>query len=54
MAWAILVTAALFEVGVRLKYTDGFTRLWPSVWTVAALIASVAPLAVAAPTKLVS
>ena len=52
MAWAILVTAALFEVGwaIGLKYTEGFTRLWPSVWTVVALIASVGLLAVAART----
>ena len=52
MAWAILVTAALFEVGwaIGLKYTEGFTRLWPSVWTVVALIASVGLLAIAART----
>ena len=52
MAWAILVTAALFEVGwaIGLKYTEGFTKLWPSVWTAVALIASVALLAVAART----
>ena len=52
MAWALLVTAAMFEVGwaIGLKYTDGFTRLWPSLWTVAALVASVALLAVAART----
>src|SRR5262245_34472709 len=52
MAWAILVTAAMFEVGwaIGLKYTDGFTRLWPSVWTVAALTARLARLAVAART----
>jgi quaternary ammonium compound-resistance protein SugE len=50
MAWAILLIAAVFEVGwaVGLKYSNGFTRLWPSVWTVAALILSVALLASAA------
>jgi quaternary ammonium compound-resistance protein SugE len=39
MAWLILVLAGLMEVGwaVGLKYTEGFTRFWPSVWTVAAL-----------------
>ncbi|MEM1189120.1 MAG: quaternary ammonium compound efflux SMR transporter SugE [Pseudomonadota bacterium] len=33
MAWAILFAAGCFEVvwAVTLKYTDGFTRLWPSV-----------------------
>jgi quaternary ammonium compound-resistance protein SugE len=43
MAWIILVVAGLFEVcwAVGLKYTEGFTRLWPSVGTVAAMIVSV-------------
>ena len=43
MAWTLLVIAGLFEVGwaIGLKYTDGFTRLWPSLWTVAAMIVSV-------------
>ena len=52
MAWAILVVAALFEIGwaIGLKYTEGFTRLWPSLWTIAALIVSVALLAYAART----
>lgn len=46
MAWMILFVAGLFEVGwaVGLKYTEGFTRLWPSVWTAIALIASMALL----------
>jgi quaternary ammonium compound-resistance protein SugE len=52
MAWLTLFVAALFEVGwaVGLKYTDGFTRFWPSLWTLAALVASVGLLAVAART----
>lgn len=52
MAWLILLVAALFEVGwaVGLKYTNGFTRLWPTVWTLAALAASMALLAAAART----
>ena len=52
MAWIVLVVAALFEIGwaVGLKYTDGFTRLWPSVWTIVALAVSVGLLAVAART----
>lgn len=46
MNWFILIVAGLFEVGwaVGLKYTEGFTRLWPSVGTVAAMIVSVALL----------
>jgi len=33
MAWILLVTAGLFEIvwAVALKYSEGFTRLWPSV-----------------------
>lgn len=43
MAWVILFIAGLFEVvwAIGLKYTDGFTKLWPSVGTVAAMVASV-------------
>lgn len=43
MAWAVLVVAGLFEVAwaIGLKYTDSFTRFWPSVGTVAAMVASV-------------
>jgi quaternary ammonium compound-resistance protein SugE len=50
MAWLILVVAALFETGwaIGLKYSDGFTRPWPSLWTAAALMVSVGLLAVAA------
>ena len=42
MAWAILVLAGLFEVGwaIGLKYTDGFTRLLPSLWTGASMLIS--------------
>jgi quaternary ammonium compound-resistance protein SugE len=44
MAWFSLFVAGLFEIGwaIGLKYTDGFTRLWPTVWTVAAMIVSLA------------
>lgn len=47
MAWLYLAIAGLFEVGwaIGLKYTDGFTRLWPSVYTVAAMIISLLFLA---------
>jgi quaternary ammonium compound-resistance protein SugE len=39
MAWVILVIAGLFEVGwaIGLKYTEGFTRPLPTLWTVAAM-----------------
>ena len=49
MAWTLLVVAGLFEVGwaIGLKYTEGFTRLWPSVWTVAAMIVSIVLLGLA-------
>jgi quaternary ammonium compound-resistance protein SugE len=49
MAWAYLVLAGLLEVGwaVGLKYTEGFTRLRPTVFTVAALAGSMALLALA-------
>ncbi len=42
MAWVYLLIAGVLEVGwaVGLKYTDGFKRLWPSVWTLAAMFAS--------------
>ena len=47
MAWTLLLLAALLEVGwaVGLKYTHGFTRLWPSVWTGLAMLFSMALLA---------
>ena len=43
MAWIVLAVAGLFEVAwaIGLKYTEGFSRLWPSVGTVAAMVASV-------------
>lgn len=42
MNWVILVIAGLFEVGwaIGLRYTEGFTRVWPSLWTAAAMIVS--------------
>ena len=42
MAWIYLVVAGLFECGwaIGLKYTEGFTRLVPSLLTVAAMIIS--------------
>jgi quaternary ammonium compound-resistance protein SugE len=49
MAWVILVLAGLFEVGwaIGLKYTEGFTRLWPTIWTVLAMIISLWLLGIA-------
>jgi|SRR5688500_3488289 quaternary ammonium compound-resistance protein SugE len=49
MAWIYLVIAALFEIGwaIGLKYSDGFTRLWPSLWTAVSMALSVVLLGVA-------
>lgn len=49
MAWVILVVAGLFEVGwaIGMKYTEGFSRLWPTIWTVLAMIISVWLLGIA-------
>lgn len=49
MAWVILFVAGLFEVGwaIGLKYTESFTRLWPSVGTVIAMVMSMWLLGVA-------
>ena len=49
MHWALLALAGLFEIGwaVGLKYTDGFTRAWPSLFTFLAMLVSVALLGVA-------
>ncbi len=50
MAWVYLVFAGLLEVcwAIGLKYTEGFTRLWPSVFTLITLAASMYLLAKAA------
>ena len=49
MPWAILVLAGLFEIGwaIGLKYTDGFTRLWPTLGTVASMAVSLGLLGIA-------
>ena len=49
MAWLILLVAGLLEIcwAVGLKYTEGFTRLWPSAITAGAMVASVYFLALA-------
>lgn len=43
MAWLYLTVAGLLEVAwaIGLKYTDGFTRVWPSLGTVLAMVLSV-------------
>ncbi|MCL4765881.1 MAG: quaternary ammonium compound efflux SMR transporter SugE [Hyphomicrobiaceae bacterium] len=52
MAWVLLLVAAALEIcwAVGLKYTHGFTRLWPSVLTILAMVASMYLLALAART----
>lgn len=42
MSWVILFIAGLLEVGwaIGLKYTDGFTKPWPTIGTVISLVAS--------------
>jgi quaternary ammonium compound-resistance protein SugE len=47
MAWTLLLLAAILEVGwaVGLKYTYGFTKLWPSIWTIVAMVLSLSLLA---------
>ncbi|MFO1317921.1 MAG: quaternary ammonium compound efflux SMR transporter SugE [Burkholderiales bacterium] len=49
MPWLLLFLAGLFEVGwaIGLKYTDGFTRPWPTAGTVVAMVASVVLLGIA-------
>jgi quaternary ammonium compound-resistance protein SugE len=49
MPWTLLFFAGLFEVAwaIGLKYTDGFSKLVPSVLTVAAMIASIVLLGLA-------
>jgi quaternary ammonium compound-resistance protein SugE len=49
MAWTLLLVAGLLEIGwaIGLKYTDGFTRLVPSVLTLIAMTASIVFLALA-------
>jgi quaternary ammonium compound-resistance protein SugE len=49
MAWILLLIAGLLEVGwaIGLKYTEGFTRPWPSVLTLAAMAGSVVLLGIA-------
>jgi quaternary ammonium compound-resistance protein SugE len=49
MAWIVLLLAGVLEIGwaVGLKYTDGFSRLWPSVATIGAMVVSLLLLGLA-------
>jgi quaternary ammonium compound-resistance protein SugE len=49
MAWVVLFVAGLFEIGwaVGLKYTEGFTRFWPTVGSAASMLISLGLLGVA-------
>jgi quaternary ammonium compound-resistance protein SugE len=49
MKWFILILAGILEIGwaVGLKYTQGFTRLWPSIGTIGAMVVSLALLGIA-------
>lgn len=49
MSWFILFIAGLLEIGwaIGLKYTEGFTRLWPTAGTVISLVASFVLLGIA-------
>lgn len=52
MAWILLIVAGLLETGwaIGLKYTDGFTKFWPSVFTIAGIVVSMVLLSIAART----
>ncbi len=56
MSWILLVLAGLLEIiwAIGLKYTDGFTRLWPTLATVSAMLISLALLGIAMKTLPVS
>lgn len=49
MAWVVLFVAGLFEIGwaVGLKYTEGFTRFWPTVLSAASMLVSLGLLGIA-------
>ena len=49
MSWSILFLAGLFEIAwaIGLKYTEGYTKLWPTIFTVAGMVVSVWLLGIA-------
>jgi quaternary ammonium compound-resistance protein SugE len=52
MAWTLLIIAGILEAGwaIGLKYTDGFTKLVPSVLTIIGIVVSLVLLSIAART----
>jgi quaternary ammonium compound-resistance protein SugE len=52
MGWILLMIAGAFEIvgATGLRYTNGFTRLWPTVFTLAAFAASMGALAISTKT----
>ncbi|MEU5975105.1 multidrug efflux SMR transporter [Streptomyces sp. NPDC047315] len=52
MAWVLLIVAGILEVGwsIGMKFTEGFTKLWPSVFTGLGIVASMILLAQATKT----
>jgi quaternary ammonium compound-resistance protein SugE len=52
MPWVLLVVAGLLETAwaIGLKYSEGFTRLWPSIFTAAGIVVSLYLLSIAART----
>jgi quaternary ammonium compound-resistance protein SugE len=50
MAWILLIVAWIIETGwaIGLKYSDGFTKFWPSVLTILGIVVSMLMLSVAA------
>ncbi|MFD9303063.1 DMT family transporter [Streptomyces sp. NPDC060048] len=52
MAWILLIIAGVIEVGwsIGMKFTEGFTRLWPSIFTGAGIVASMVLLSLAVKT----
>jgi quaternary ammonium compound-resistance protein SugE len=52
MAWLMLLVAGILEVGwaVGLKYTEGFTKLWATLGTIAAMVVSITLLGLAVKT----
>lgn len=52
MAWWWLIVAGLIEAGwaIGLKFTDGFTKFWPSLFTIVGIVTSMVLLSIAART----
>ena len=52
MAWWLLIVAGLIEAGwaIGLKFTDGFTKFWPSLFTIVGIVTSMVLLSISART----